>query len=328
MKITKLIVASLLALSAMFAHAAKLEGAPTGNSSSCEGLRFASGKVGKGYNKLYNNINDITNKSLNLCEVEGTTGGLDNLTLLSKKKADVGIAQLDQLQYLAKSDPNVKALRVVATLNSNYLHIVVKKAGVKLVGEKKLWVLPGDTSVVTIKNLSDLKGRRVVLVGSAKLLGQQLNRDMALNMEISEADKDEEAFAMVQKEQVFAALTVAGWPHGPVDALTPAQGLTLASFDGPSNNSLYSVKTLTYKNIGVWGNVQALSIQNVLVSRQFNTEKADDVVNLKVALMKKLGALKDGDYEAGWNEIEDLDAKVDWPRLEMKNTSTPNKVKK
>lgn len=328
MKITKLLTASLMVLATVFAHAAKLEGAPTSTNTSCEGLRFASGKVGKGYNVLYNNLNDVTNKSLNLCSVDGTTGGLDNLSLLSKKKADVAFAQLDQLQYLAKGDPNVRALRVVATLNSNYLHIVVKKSGVTITGDKKLWVIPGDKAIVVIKNLTELKGRRVVLVGSAKLLGQQLNKDMQLNLDITEADTDEEAFAQVQKEQVFAALTVAGWPHGPVDALTPAQGLTLAGFDGPSNNSLYSVKALTYKNIGVWGNVQALAIPNVLVARQFNTEKADQVVELKNALAKKLGVLKDGDYAPAWNEIEDLDAKVDWPKLEIKNTSTPNKVKK
>lgn len=323
MKISKLLSISVMILGMSLAHAAKVDGAPAAN---CDGLKIATGKVDKGYSKLYGNIDTITNHTSGLCEVN-SDGGLDNLTLLSKKKADIGIAQFDQLKFMAQGDSNIAALQVVATLNSNYLHIVVNSAGINVTGGKKLYFLPGDTTNVRIRTLSDLRGRPVVLVGSAKLLGRQLNKDMGLNMTFTEAEDDSVAFTMVQKGQVFAALTVAGWPHGPVDKLTTAQGLTLAAFDGPTNNPVYSVKSFSYKNMGVY-NVPALAIQNVLLSRPFAGDKIKDVQNFKDLLNKKLTNLKDGDFEPAWNEIQTLDGKVDWAKFEAKNTPVTNKVKK
>lgn len=312
----------LMSILCMSALAAKVEGAPAAN---CDGLKIATGKPGKGYSKLYRDITGVTHNTIPLCEV-ASDGGLDNLTVLSKKKADIGIAQYDQLKFMAQGDANIAALQVVATLNNNYLHIVVSANGVNVTGPKKLMFLPGDTSVVRIHSLSELKGRQVVLVGSAKLLGRQLNKDMNLGMSFTEVEEDRDAFTMVQKGDAFAAFTVAGWPHGPVDMLTPEQGLTLATFDGPTNNPLYTVKSFNYKKIGVY-NLTALAIQNVMLSRPFAGEKINDVLKLKAAIAANLPSLKDGDYEPAWNEIQSLDGKVDWAKLDVKSTATA-KVKK
>jgi hypothetical protein len=59
--------------------------------------------------------------------------------------------------------------------------------------------------------------------------------------------------------------------------------------------------------------VQALAVQNVLVTRPFSGSKTGDVAALKQMIARELPELKDGDFEPGWNEIKSLDAKVDWP---------------
>ena len=129
-------------------------------------------------------------------------------------------------------------------------------------------------------------------------------------MRYIDVDSDDAAFKKVIKGEAYAAFTVAGWPHGQITRLAQNSGLTLAGFDVPAP-STYNVRPFSYKNIGVY-NVQALSVQNVLVTRPFSGSKTADVAALKQMLQRELPELKDGDYEPGWNEIKSLDAKVDW----------------
>ena len=54
--------------------------------------------------------------------------------------------------------------------------------------------------------------------------------------------------------------------------------------------------------------VPTLAIRNVLFTRQFAGDKAKQVAALADCMTKQLPNLKDGDYEAAWNEITDLSA--------------------
>ena len=297
-----------LAVSVAFpaAHAARLDGGP---GAPCEGLKVATGPAGKGYSKLYADLVRVSKASLPLCEVN-TEGGLDNLTTLSIKKADVGIVPMDALRKMAEGDSNIAALQVVATLNSNYLHIVTATNGFIVEGPKKFGVLRGDTRAVRIGKMSELRGAPVALVGSAQLMVRQLDKLLNLRMRYIDVDSDEAAFKKVQAGEVYAAFSVAGWPHGQVNRLMQSSGLTLASFDMPIGGP-YSVRPFSYKNMGVY-NVQALAVQNVLVTRPFSGTKTRDVAALRQSLEHSLLELKDGDYEPGWNEIRSLDSKVEW----------------
>ncbi len=291
-------------------HAAKVEGAP---GPACEGMKMATGPAGKGYSKLFADIVKVSKGSLPLCEVN-TEGGLDNLTTLSIKKADVAIVPIDALKKMAEGDSNIAGLLAVATLNSNYLHIVTSVNGYTFEGPKKLGFLKGDAKTVRIGKLSDLRGAPVALVGSAQLLVRQLDKALGYNLQYIDVESDDAAFKKVQSGQAYAAFTVAGWPHGKVSALRPDSGLTLVSFDAPISGP-YSVRPFSYKNIGVY-NVQALSVQNVLVTRPFSGAKINDVAALKQLLADELPELKDGDYEPGWNEIKSLDATIDWAKFQ------------
>jgi TRAP-type uncharacterized transport system substrate-binding protein len=309
-KSKSVILAIALVLSASLAQAAKMDGAPAAD---CEGLKVATGKLGKGYSKLYADLNKLPNHPA-LCEV-ATEGGLDNLDALSNKKADVGIVQVDTLKAMATSDEAIKALQVVATLNSNFLHVVVKNGGVTYKGKEEYFGLKKEADKnVRITSFSQLRGQPVAAVGSAQLLAQQLNRQLGYNMRLVDVATDDEAIKMVQQGRVLGMLTVAGWPHGALKNLKQESGVTLVPFDAPIN-APYNVKPYSYKNLGVY-NVQALSVQNVLVTRPFSgASKQAEVAALKTLIANNLDELKDGAYEPAWNEIKSLDSNVDWPRF-------------
>jgi TRAP-type uncharacterized transport system substrate-binding protein len=311
---TKLLVSLMFGMTVAAAQAARVDGAPA---PACEGLKVATGPAGKGYSKLFADMVKVSNYAVPLCEVN-TEGGLDNLTTLSIKKADVGIVPIDALQKMAEGDANIKALLIVATLNSNYLHIVTRTEGINVTGPKKYGVLPGDSQLRRITRMSELKGAPVALVGSAQLLVRQLDKTLGYQMRYIDVDSDDAAFKKVMAGEAWAAFTVAGWPHGQITRLPANSGLTLAGFDVPST-APYSVRPYSYKNIGVY-NVQALAVQNVLVTRPFSGAKTGDVAALRQMLQRELPELKDGEFEPGWNEIKSFDAKVDWTRFEVQPT--------
>lgn len=311
------LIGILLSLAVSFAHASKVDGAPSGP---CEGLRVATGPNGKGYSKLYSDLVRVTKGAIPLCEVN-TEGGLDNLTTLSIKKADVGIVPMDALKQMSQGDENIAKLQVVATLNSNFLHVVTSAGGYTIEGAKKYGFMKGDSKHVRITKLSDLRGGvPVALVGSAQLMVRQLDKLLGFNMQYLDVPSDDVAFKMVQSGQAYAAFSVSGWPSGPVGRLNQASGLTLVPFD-VSINGPYSVRRLSYKNIGVY-DVPALSVLNVLVTRPFTGSKIDDVATLDQAIVKNLPDLQDGDYEPAWNEIKDLHATVDWAKFKGGNVAT------
>ena len=307
---TKLMIPLMFGLTLTAAHASRMEGGPA---PACEGLKVATGPIGKGYSKLFADMIRVSKYAMPMCEVH-TEGGLDNLTTLSIKKADIGIVPMDALKKMAEGDANIANLLVVASLNSNYLHIVTSANGYTLEGPKKYGVLKGDSRAVRFTKMSELRGAPVALVGSAQLLVRQLDKLLGYNMRYIDVDSDDAAFKKVLSGQAYAAFTIAGWPHGQITRLNQGSGLTLASFDVPVG-SPYTVRPFSYKNIGVY-NVQAMAVQNVLVTRPFSGSKTGDVAALKKMLERELTELKDGDYEPGWNEIKSFDTKVDWARFE------------
>lgn len=291
--------------------------APSGNSAEpvrCEGIKIASGPSGKGYSKLYADIASVCGARTPVCELR-TTGGLDNLTSLSGKKADIGFAQIDTLRDMAPGDDNIAALQAVMTMNYNYLHVLTRTAGYTIVGEKKYGLLPGDKKTVVIRKFSDLKGQNVAVVGSAALLGNTLNRLLKYNMRLIEVPSDEAGFTAVTNGQAVAMFTVSGLPSGAVSKLTQASGLTLVSFDEDITQP-YTIRKINYKNIGVY-NSKALAVQNVLLTRPFSPNKASQVAAVHQCIVDNLPDLKDGEYEPAWNEMRGDNA-VDWPKFNGK----------
>lgn len=306
----KLFIAVALLAASITAHAAKVDGAPAPE---CDGLKIATGPAGKGYSKVFADIKKACGNVVPVCEVT-TSGGLDNLNALSMKDADVGIAQVDTWATMKSGDENVAGLQGVVGLNFNYLHVVTAANGFRVAGEKKFGFLKGDDKTVSIQRFSDLKGQRVALVGSAALLGRQIDRAMGYGMNMVDVDTDAKAFDMVRKGEVAAAMSVSGWPSGSIAPLKQDSGLTLVPFDGPANNPQYVVRPINYKGLGVYNN-NALAVPNVLFTRPFKGEKSQDVSKLRQCLTEKLQELQEGNYQPAWNEIKILGNTYDIPKF-------------
>lgn len=280
----------------------------------CEGLKIATGPSGKGYSKLYANIAKVCGQEVPVCEVT-TTGGLDNLSALSTKDADIGIAAIDTLMTMKQGDENIAGLLAVAGLNSNYLHVITAINGFTVVGEKKFGFMKGDAKQIIISRFTDLKGQRIAVVGSAQLLGRSLERQLRYEMQFIDVDSDDKAFDLVKRGEVAAAFTVSGWPSGTVNKLAQSSGLTMVPYDAPAT-APYTVRSLNYKNMGVY-NSNALGVPNLLLTRPFKGDKAQDVAKLKRCLSAKLLSLQEGSFEPGWNEIKNIENTYDWPKADL-----------
>ncbi|MCL2160753.1 MAG: hypothetical protein FWH56_02530 [Betaproteobacteria bacterium] len=279
-----------------------------------QSLIIATGPSGKGFSKLFADINKVCGQVVPVCELV-TTGGLDNLTVLSEKKADLGFAQIDTWTHMKTGDENINALQAIVGLNSNYLHVVTSASGFAITGEKKLFgLMSGNEKTMVINRFSDLRGQRVALVGSAQLLVRQLDKFLDYKMEMRDIESDSEAFNLVRKGEVAAALSVSGWPSGVVAPLKQDSGLTLVPYDAQIPSPQLFVKPITYKGIGVYNN-NALAMPNVLLSRPFRGEKSREVAKLRECLKSKLLDLQEGSYQPGWNEIKDIDNTYGIPKF-------------
>ena len=291
-------------------------------------LKIGTGPAGKGYSKLFSDINKVCGSVVPICEVN-TSGGLDNLTGLSVNEQDIGLTQIDTVIHMQNGDENIKELLAIMSINSNFLHMIVSSNGYTV--ETKKWGgISKDVTTEFIKKASDMKGKTVALVGSAQLLGRKLNDQFGLGMNIIDAKSDGDAFMMVRKGQAHAAWSVSGWPSGPVSSLGSGDGLTLVPFDLMANTP-YNVKPVNYKNLGVY-NVQVLGIPNVLMTRPFKGEKVAMVSKLKGCIKTNMVKLQEGSYQPAWKEVKDVENTYGWAKFQGDSTKTANvgnvKVKK
>lgn len=298
-----IVISAMLAAISFGALAAPAADGPTPD---CNGVKVATGPVGKGYSSILADIKKIVGNKIQLCEIN-TAGGLDNLGVLSTKEADIGIVQVDTWKTMKGGDESIAKLQKLVVLNHNYLHVVTATNGFAIQGEKKFGFIKGDNKVVVINGFSDLRGQRVAAVGSAQLLIRQLDKQLGFGMQVIDSKSDSEAFEMVKSGQVAAAVTVSGWPHKPIQALNQQSGLTLVPFN-VSVGEPYKVKPLNYKNLAVYNN-NSLGVQNVIVTRPFTGERAAAVAAVQQAIFKNLTELKEGNYQPAWNEVS-VDATI------------------
>jgi TRAP-type uncharacterized transport system substrate-binding protein len=311
MRTTKITLAALtLGLLAAFQVSAQTEVAAPSNA-----LRIATGKKGKGYSKLFANINAVCGDKVALTEVE-TEGGLQNLTTLAANQADLGFAQLDTLQDMKSSDDGIGALQAVLPLNMNLLHIVGRTEGYRYRGERKLGgLLGGDMVTVAADKFSDLKGLPVAVVGSARALGRVLDRRNAMGFVFVDVETDEQGLAKLNAGQVAAMLSTSGWPSGPIQKLKRDSGLRLIQFDMAVQPPYQLVKK-NYENLDTF-NHAFLAAPNLLVTRPFTASGTNGraVSTLQTCIQKNLINLQEGQFEPAWRDVKNLTDTFGWSRF-------------
>jgi len=293
----KMIITSAFAALALPVFAAPAADAPPAD---CNGIAVATGPAGKGYSMLFRDMQKVCGGVVKMCEVK-TTGGLDNLNALSTKEADIGFVQVDTWNTMKNGDDGIAALQYMFPTNYNFLHVLVNANGQYQPDTSTMGKLMKRGSTVYVNKFTDLRGKTVAVVGSAALLGRQLDKQLGYGMRFVDAPNDKAAIDMVKTGQVAAMLTVSGWPSGVVNSLSQSDNITMVPFDAPIGEP-YKVKPLNYKSIAVY-NSNTLGVPNALVTRPFTGPRAQQVAALRSCILNNLTELKEGKYQPAWNEV-------------------------
>ena len=299
----KMIIASAFAALALPVFAAPAADAPPAD---CNGIAVATGPAGKGYSLLFRDMQKVCGGVVKMCEVR-TDGSLDNLNVLATKEADIGFVQVEDWSTMKNGNNGIAALQYLFPTNYNFLHVLVNANGQYLPDTStmgKLLMSKGTT--VYVNKFTDLRGKTVVLVGSAKLLGRQLNKQLDYKMQFIDVATDKEALDIIRPKPGVAAraaavFTLSGWPSGVVNSLSPSDNITMVPFDAPIGEP-YKVKPLNYKSIAVY-NSNTLGVPNALVTRPFTGPRAQQVAALRSCILNNLTELKEGKYQPAWNEV-------------------------
>jgi TRAP-type uncharacterized transport system substrate-binding protein len=271
-------------------------------------LRIASGPGGKVYERMVHDMQAVCGSSVSICSAP-SSGGLQNLGMLSANEAELGMVQVDTLKEMGNGDENMRALQTVLPLHANLLHVIAASDG-SLVGATVLrgMAIPGTGDKVVIHKFSELKGMMVAVVGSAQLMGQTLERQLAYGMKFVVADSDDQALALLRQGQVQAVFTLGGWPLPTVSRLKVANGVQLVDFNLEPRSPYLAVKR-NYQNLDAF-NFNFLAVPNVLLTRPFKPggPMAGKVAALQGCLKQHLDALQEGRYQPGWKEIKDVSA--------------------
>jgi TRAP-type uncharacterized transport system substrate-binding protein len=270
------------------------------DASTSNALRIGSGPQGKVYELLVRDMQTVCGSEVPVVNVP-SIGGIPNLMMLSASQADLGIVQLDTLREMGRDgDENIQTLQAVMPLHINLLHVLALRDGSK-VGETRV-PFSGDLRV--IKKFSELKGARVAVVGSTMLLGQKLNTQWKLGMDLRIAESDDDALKMLKDNKVQAIFTDGGWPLPSIAKHNKESGLVLVEYDEPVQ-APFSIVKRNYQNLSAF-NVPFLGSPNVLVTRPFkpNGDMGKRVAALQSCLLRHLEELQEGRFHAAWKEIK------------------------
>jgi TRAP-type uncharacterized transport system substrate-binding protein len=273
-------------------------------------LRVASGPAGKIYELVVKDIQAVCGATAPVCAIP-SSGGLQNLNLLSASEAELGIVQVDTLKEMKDGDENIKQLQVVMPLHNNLLHVISLAQG-SLVNASyiKGVAVPMTGNTINVRKFSELKGMTVGVVGSAQHMGQALEKQLGYGMKFVIADNDDHAISMLKSGQIQAVFTLGGWPLPSIARIKNNVGLQLVDYDLKPQLPYVSVKR-NYQNLDAF-NLNFLGIPNLLATRPFKSggAMAGKVANLQNCIRQHLDELQEGRYQPIWKEIKDSTASL------------------
>jgi TRAP-type uncharacterized transport system substrate-binding protein len=323
----------------------------------------ASLKIGTGpeafvYSKMFADYQDFVKKrNDNTCanvavpqskEVQ-TSGGMDNINNILANLVDGGIAQDDVVQLLGTTNPKIAALKSLATLHTNHLHIValVKDFAYKTeVTRPAKFYEKGETitdtveSKKSIRTLMDLKGLPVAAVGSGYVTAYNTDDRAAMGMIVNEYKSITEAMADLKAGKVAAIMAMGGMPlpwitEGAEDKKDPSKSfgkLTASEFvlvSAPMKDegfvkklgSPYFASQLVYPNLNAQG-TWAISVKNQLFVRDYKSaSKQQALATLRGCFEKWVPEMREAlGTHPSWQDVDDVNGNtaLNWARYDAK----------
>ena len=277
-------------------------------------LRIGSGPAGKVYELIVRDIQAVCGAEVPV-QSTPSIGGIPNLLMLSASQVELGIVQLDTLRVMANGgDENIRDLQAVMPLHMNLLHVLSLQQGSKV--GVTMMPLSGETRV--FRKFSELKGAKVAVVGSTQLLGQTLNTQLGLALELQIAESDDHAIKLLRENKVQAIFTDGGWPLPSISRHQRDSGLMLVNYDMAVQAPFGAVKR-TYQNLDAF-NYTFLGSPNLLVTRPFKPagDAGKRVTALQNCLLRNLGELQEGRYHSAWKDIRNPTDTYGWLRYGQK----------
>lgn len=206
-------------------------------------LTIATGSPDGTYYKIGEDIKRLTADAGVQIEVLSTNGSFDNINLLGKGQADLGIVQLDALKYFAevmreKSNLDIfEKLKVVLNLYPEEIHVITNKEGISSfydLANKKVAVGPVNSGTALTAAL---------LFKMYDIQAEQLNY------------KQTEALARLKQGEIDAMVFVAGAPVSVFKDLGPNFSLVRLP-QNPVLDQIYS-RTVLGKDFYSWAKEDA-----------------------------------------------------------------------
>jgi len=221
-------------------------------------LSLATGPAGGTYARIGEDIKNVVEKEGLSLRLTTTTGTFENIELLAKGNADLGIVQLDALRYLAdvaKAEAGVNVfqrLKVVLNLYPEEIHVLTNKP--------------------EITSFYNLEGRKISL-GPEKS-GTSLTGEVLLKLYDVKAEKShetpEEAVKKLNSGEIDAMLFVGGAPVPFIESmLGKAHFVRLPS--NPALEQIYVRETLGPKRYkGAREETETYSVPSAIVGLDIN----------------------------------------------------------
>ena len=218
------------------------------------------------------------------------------------------------------SDPNVAGAAGAAAVEQQPAARIARSGGFepRPNGWAEKVIAAFSRKTIVVRTVTELNGLPVAVVGSARALGREVDRQHRLGIEFVDVATDEEGLAKLKRGEVAALFSTSGWPSGPVQALKRGDGLHLVRYDLKAE-APYQVVMRNYENVDAFRH-PFLAAPNVMMSRPFTASGtyAKAVAALGHCLRKNLITLREGPYEPMWQEV-----KADGPTYGIKAFLAP-----
>ena len=213
-----------------------------------------------------------------ICERTDSSGGKQNVEFLLGLggDAEAALVPTDVIEYMSRTNPEVKKLRSIISLWGNALHIIVSVNGYTT---KRYGMI--NSKPIYIQELRDLRGLKVAVFGSPVVSARMIDERLKLNLtDFIEVTTVADGLKKLDEGEVQAFMTMGGYPIKYVEDLDPKK-YTLANVDPASITALgapYYATKINYPKIGANG-FNAITSKNEVVVRPYKTQKWIDKYN-------------------------------------------------
>ncbi len=284
-------------------------------------LNVATGSKTGTYNSMFEDIKKFCGNEL-LMNGRVTTGGVQNLELLTGNKVQAIFGQSDMMYRRSRGNTDLADVKTLLAMHPEQLHFIVRSAPIKEGGYGAMGIKVMGTEV-TLTEVAQLKGRKIAAWGGSVETAKQVRLDSEIAYDIIQVQNFGEAKKALDAQQVDAILMVGGAPMADIagdeekkiPALSAAYRLLAV---GPATvaklkDSYPRTDNLTYGNLNAQS-VPTVSVEALFVTREYKTAAATAALSsLRNCVITKLDDIKEAEgTHPAWRRVSATN-KGSWP---------------